>query len=66
MVCILALFDLATVLATFQKILGDFFQTIWSPCPSDMQRPNSHILDKPVNKVLPESKQLTQKKRNVL
>jgi hypothetical protein len=32
MVCILALFRLATVLATFQKILGDFFQIIWSPC----------------------------------
>jgi len=25
MVCILGLFGLATVLATFQKILGDFF-----------------------------------------
>ncbi len=25
MVCILGLFELATVLATFQKILGDFF-----------------------------------------
>ncbi len=32
MVCILALFGLATVLATFQKILGNFFQIIWSPC----------------------------------
>jgi hypothetical protein len=31
MVCILALFGLSTVLATFQKILGDFFQIIWSP-----------------------------------
>jgi hypothetical protein len=31
MVCILALFGLATVLATFQKILGEFFQIIWSP-----------------------------------
>jgi len=30
MVCILALFGLATVWATFQKILGDFFQIIWS------------------------------------
>jgi hypothetical protein len=26
MICILALFGLATVLATFCKILGDFFQ----------------------------------------
>jgi hypothetical protein len=33
MVCILALFGLATVLATFHKILGNFFQNkiIWSP-----------------------------------
>jgi hypothetical protein len=32
MVCILALFGLATVLATFQKIFGNFFLIIWSPC----------------------------------
>jgi hypothetical protein len=32
MACILALFGLATVLATFQKILGNFFQIIGSPC----------------------------------
>jgi hypothetical protein len=34
MVRIFALFGLATVLATFPKILGDFFQIVWSPCHS--------------------------------
>jgi len=29
--CILALLSFATVWATFQKVLGDFFQIIWSP-----------------------------------
>jgi hypothetical protein len=33
LVYILALFGLATVLASFQKILGDFFPIIWSPWP---------------------------------
>jgi hypothetical protein len=30
-ICNLALFGLATVLAIFRKILGNFFQIIWSP-----------------------------------